>query len=92
MSRLFGGVIQNGYVVRNIEAAIRHWIDVLGVGHGFIPLLSLASYPLNAGGAVMSVPREPKTTVSFVDQYCAYSRDVFRRSGILHILRLCTSG
>ena len=36
MSRLFGGVIQNGYVVRDIEAAMRHWIDVLGVGHGFI--------------------------------------------------------
>jgi hypothetical protein len=45
MSRLFGGVIQNGYVVRNIEAAIRHWIDVLGVGHGFIPLLSLLGSP-----------------------------------------------
>ena len=25
----------------------------------------------------MSVPREPKPTVSFVDQYCAYYRDVF---------------
>jgi hypothetical protein len=25
----------------------------------------------------MSVPREPKATVSFVDQYCAYYRDVF---------------
>jgi hypothetical protein len=35
MSRLFGGVIQNGYVVRNIEAAMRHWIDVLGVGPWF---------------------------------------------------------
>src|SRR6266487_2897314 len=35
MRRLFGGVIQNGYVVRNIEAAMRHWIDVLGVGPWF---------------------------------------------------------
>jgi hypothetical protein len=35
MSRLFGGVIQNGYVVRDIEAAMRHWIDVLGVGPWF---------------------------------------------------------
>ena len=25
----------------------------------------------------MSVPREPKPTVSFVDQYCAYYREVF---------------
>ena len=30
MSRLFGDVIQNGYVVRDIDAAMRHWIDVLG--------------------------------------------------------------
>ena len=32
MSRIFGNVRQNGYVVRDIEAAMRHWIDVLGVG------------------------------------------------------------
>src|SRR5262245_6793148 len=35
MSGRFGGVIQNGYVVRDIEAAMRHWIDVLGVGPWF---------------------------------------------------------
>jgi hypothetical protein len=35
MSRLFGDVIQNGYVVRDIDAAMRHWIDVLGVGPWF---------------------------------------------------------
>ena len=35
MSRLFGDVIQNGYVVRDIEAAMRHWIDILGVGPWF---------------------------------------------------------
>ena len=32
MSRLFGAITQNGYVVRNIAAAMQHWIDVLGVG------------------------------------------------------------
>ena len=32
MSRLFGAITQNGYVVKDIEAAMRHWIDVLGVG------------------------------------------------------------
>ena len=32
MSRFFGAVTQNGYVVRDIQAAMRHWIDVLGVG------------------------------------------------------------
>src|SRR5712692_6496361 len=35
MSRLFGSVIQNGYVVRDIEAAMRHWSDVIGVGPWF---------------------------------------------------------
>lgn len=32
MSRIFGKVRQNGYVVRDIEAAMRHWTQVLGVG------------------------------------------------------------
>jgi hypothetical protein len=32
MSRLFGPIRQNGYVVRDIQAAMQHWIDVLGVG------------------------------------------------------------
>jgi catechol 2,3-dioxygenase-like lactoylglutathione lyase family enzyme len=32
MSRLFGAVRQNGYVVRDIEAALRHWTEVLRVG------------------------------------------------------------
>ena len=35
MSRLFGPVRQNGYVVRDIEAAVKHWIDVLQVGPWF---------------------------------------------------------
>ncbi|MEJ0043875.1 MAG: VOC family protein [Rhizomicrobium sp.] len=29
---MFGKVCQNGYVVRDIEAAMRHWTEVLGVG------------------------------------------------------------
>ena len=32
MSRLFGPVRQNGYVVRDIDAALRHWTEVMGVG------------------------------------------------------------
>lgn len=35
MSRLFGAVAQNGYVVRDIDAALDHWINVLGVGPWF---------------------------------------------------------
>ena len=32
MSRIFGPVCQNGYVVRDIQAAMDHWIEVMGVG------------------------------------------------------------
>jgi len=32
MSRRFGPIRQNGYVVRDIEAALKHWTEVVGVG------------------------------------------------------------
>jgi catechol 2,3-dioxygenase-like lactoylglutathione lyase family enzyme len=32
MSRLFGPIRQNGYVVRDIDAALKHWTEVIGVG------------------------------------------------------------
>lgn len=35
MSRIFGEVRQNGYVVPDIEAALDHWSRVLGVGPFF---------------------------------------------------------
>jgi hypothetical protein len=35
MSRLFGPVRQNGYVVRDIRAAMDRWINVVGVGPWF---------------------------------------------------------
>ena len=31
MSRIFGDVRQDGYVVEDIEAAMKHWTEVLGV-------------------------------------------------------------
>jgi len=34
MSRHFGAIAQNGYVVRDIEAALRHWVS-LGIGPWF---------------------------------------------------------
>ena len=36
MSRIFGAITQNGYVVRDIHAALKHWIEVLGVGPWFL--------------------------------------------------------
>jgi hypothetical protein len=35
MSRIFGDIRQNGYVVRDVEAALRHWTQMLGVGPFF---------------------------------------------------------
>jgi len=35
MSRLFGSLRQIGIVVRDIEAAMRHWVEVCGVGPWF---------------------------------------------------------
>ncbi len=35
MSRIFGDIRQNGYVVRDIESAMKHWTEVLGVGPFF---------------------------------------------------------
>lgn len=35
MSRLFGPIRQNGYIVRDIQAAMAHWIEVLQVGPWF---------------------------------------------------------
>jgi hypothetical protein len=35
MSRLFGPLRQMGYVVRDIDKAMRHWVEVCGVGPWF---------------------------------------------------------
>ena len=36
MSRLFGEIRQNGYVVRDLEAAIAQWLEVPRVGPFFV--------------------------------------------------------
>lgn len=35
MSRMFGGIHQNGYVVENLDAALAQWVDSMGVGPFF---------------------------------------------------------
>src|SRR5215211_6559020 len=35
MSRLFGPLRQVGFVVRDVERAMRHWVEVCGVGPWF---------------------------------------------------------
>ena len=46
MSRLFGALRQMGYVVPDVEAAMRHWVEVCGVGPWFyaerLPLTSFS--------------------------------------------------
>lgn len=45
MSRLFGDVTQNGYVVRNVDEAIKHWVEVLGVGPFYVlPRVTFDAY------------------------------------------------
>ena len=36
MTRLSGPIMQNGYVVRDLDAAMAHWTGVLGVGPFFV--------------------------------------------------------
>lgn len=36
MSRIFGDVCQAGYIVRDFDAALRHWTEKLGIGPWFI--------------------------------------------------------
>ena len=43
MSRFFGGIRQNGYVVTDLDAAIRYWTTAVGVG----PFYRLDHVPLD---------------------------------------------
>ena len=43
MNRFFGKVNQNGYVVRDIDAALKHWTEVMGVG----PFYYVESVPID---------------------------------------------
>lgn len=45
MSRYFGPITQNGYVVADVEQAMTHWIERLGVGPFFVlPTLTFGLY------------------------------------------------
>ncbi len=66
MSRLFGPITQNGYVVRDLDAAMRHWIDNLGVGPFYVlPDIAFASVTLRG------VPVDVRMSVA-----TAYSGDL----------------
>lgn len=45
MSRIFGDLIQVGYVVRDIEASMRYWAETLGIGPWFyLPHLAIQDW------------------------------------------------
>jgi Glyoxalase/Bleomycin resistance protein/Dioxygenase superfamily len=59
MSRLFGPLRQMGYVVRDIEGAMRHWIEVCGVGPWFyvdrLPLIAFTYRGARHDGIHLSI-------------------------------------
>lgn len=59
MSRLFGPLRQNGFVVRDIEQAMRRWTRVLGVG----PFFYIEDQPLN-DFVYRGVPSGPRFSVA----------------------------
>jgi hypothetical protein len=44
MSRTFGPIFQMGYIVRDLDEAVNHWTNVLGVGPFFVTPLSFEHY------------------------------------------------
>jgi hypothetical protein len=45
MSRVFGPVTQNGYIVRDLDAAVHYWTMTLGIGPFYVvPRLTFESY------------------------------------------------
>jgi hypothetical protein len=62
MSRFFGPLRQMGYVVRDIEAAMQHWIKVCGIG----PWYYAEVMPLTAF-SYKGVPHELKMSIALAN-------------------------
>ena len=41
MSRLFGPLRQMGFVVRDIDQAMRHWVEVCGIGPWYLAVVPI---------------------------------------------------
>lgn len=59
MSGVFGPIRQNGYVVRDLRQAVRHWTQVIGVG----PFFVIDDQPLN-GFRFRGEPSEARISVA----------------------------
>ena len=77
MSVLFGPLRQMGFVVRDIEAAMRHWIDVCGVGPWFytdrLPVNSFSYRGARHDGLHLSVAlaNSGDVQLELIQQRCA---------------------
>jgi hypothetical protein len=60
MKQVFGAIRQNGYVVRDLQAGVRYWTEVMGVGPFF--LLDHITMP---GFSYHGRPADPEISVAF---------------------------
>jgi len=52
LSRIFGEIRQNGYVVRDIESAMKHWTHIMGVGPFYDQRLLAEGYRVGQSGSI----------------------------------------
>jgi catechol 2,3-dioxygenase-like lactoylglutathione lyase family enzyme len=77
MSVLFGPLRQMGFVVRDIEAAMRHWVDVCGVGPWFytdrLPVTSFSYRGARHDGIHLSIAlaNSGDVQLELIQQRCA---------------------
>lgn len=75
MSRIFGEIRQNGYVVRDINAAMNHWIDMLGVGPWFyMPHIPVHSFEYRATACEpdisIAIANSGDLQIELIQQHC----------------------
>jgi hypothetical protein len=76
MSRIYGDIRQLGYVVHDIEAAMRHWIDVLGVGPWFyVDRLSVTNF------LYRGTPSDPHVSIAIANSGASQIELIQQRNG-----------
>jgi hypothetical protein len=79
MSRFFGPLRQMGFVVRDIDKAMRHWVEVCGIGPWFVvdklPLDGFwyreRPYPANSGEVQLELIQQRDDTPSMYRDFLA---------------------
>ena len=75
MSRIFGEIRQNGYVVRDLEAAMKHWTEVLGVGPFFhLPHIPTGSFEYKGQACSpdisLAIANSGDLQIELIQQHC----------------------